>query len=275
MIKYSSKQVKIICRGAILCGLGAAMALELAVGVARAADDDARKAVQTAASERIAAELATEQRFDVETETVRSTKALDFDTEYVYDETMEYGETQVITVGVPGEITTTEVNIYKNGVELSSRMVSCQVTAEPVNQVIRMGTAHYESTGTYIWPSDSDSITSYFGNRTVSVGNSNHSGMDIDGHKGDPIYAADGATVKFAGYSGGYGNVVKLLHDDGTVTIYAHCSKLLVSEGERVYQGQKIAEVGATGTATGNHLHFEVVKDGVSLNPLDYVTIGE
>ena len=116
----------------------------------------------------------------------------------------------------------------------------------------------------------SGTITSRFGNRE-SIRSSGHKGLDIGAPKGTPIKAAAGGTVTFAGYSGGYGYVVKISHGSGIQTYYAHCSKLYVKKGDKVEAGDKIAAVGSTGNSTGNHLHFEVVKNGTSLNPQHYL----
>ena len=116
----------------------------------------------------------------------------------------------------------------------------------------------------------SGTITSRFGSRE-SIRSSGHSGLDIAAPKGTDIKVAASGTVTFAGYSGGYGNVVKVSHGNGIMTYYAHCSKLYVSKGDKVTAGDVIAAVGSTGFSTGNHLHFEVVKNGVSLNPQNYL----
>lgn len=113
-------------------------------------------------------------------------------------------------------------------------------------------------------------ITSRFGNME-SIRSSGHSGLDIAAPKGTAIKVAASGTVIFAGYSGGYGNVVKVSHGNGVMTYYAHCSKLYVSAGQKVNAGDVVAAVGSTGNSTGNHLHFEVVKNGVSLNPQNYL----
>lgn len=116
----------------------------------------------------------------------------------------------------------------------------------------------------------SGTITSRFGNRE-SIRSYSHSGLDIGAPKGTAIKAAAGGTVTFAGYSGGYGYVVKISHGSGIQTYYAHCSKLYVKKGDTVSAGDKIAAVGSTGNSTGNHLHFEVIKNGTSLNPQHYL----
>ena len=116
----------------------------------------------------------------------------------------------------------------------------------------------------------SGTITSRFGNME-SIRSSGHSGLDIGAPKGTKIKVAASGTVTFSGYSGGYGNVVKVSHGNGIMTYYAHCSALYVKQGQTVTAGDVIAAVGSTGNSTGNHLHFEVVKNGVSLNPQHYL----
>jgi murein DD-endopeptidase MepM/ murein hydrolase activator NlpD len=94
-----------------------------------------------------------------------------------------------------------------------------------------------------------------------------HAGVDFGSGSGTPIVAAASGTVVFSGRMGGYGNVVVVDHGGGISTLYAHCSARLVREGQAVTQGQTIARVGATGLATGPHLHFEVRKNGSPINP--------
>lgn len=98
-----------------------------------------------------------------------------------------------------------------------------------------------------------------------------HTGIDIGGNEGSDIVAAGGGKVVFAGWVTGYGYYTVIDHENGFQTAYAHCSELLVSSGERVLKGQKIAFMGNTGNSTGTHLHFEVKSDGEYCNPLDYV----
>lgn len=112
-------------------------------------------------------------------------------------------------------------------------------------------------------------VTSRFGKRVDPITGkaSLHKGLDIAAAKGTPIEAARAGTVVFAGEKGGYGNVVYVDHGDGVQTRYAHCSALHVKTGEKITLGQHIADVGSTGRSTGNHLHFEVRKDGVAIDP--------
>jgi murein DD-endopeptidase MepM/ murein hydrolase activator NlpD len=95
-----------------------------------------------------------------------------------------------------------------------------------------------------------------------------HKGVDLSAPQGSDIYAALDGQVVLAGRHKQYGNFVALDHGNGVVTLYAHCVRNFVEEGQIVRRGQKIAEVGRTGNATGPHLHFELRLDGVPVNPL-------
>ena len=94
-----------------------------------------------------------------------------------------------------------------------------------------------------------------------------HQGVDISAPTGTSIVSAANGVVRQAGYDGGYGNVVEVDHGYGVVTRYAHASKLLVRQGQRVARGEKIALVGSTGLAVGPHLHYEVLVNGQATNP--------
>jgi len=126
--------------------------------------------------------------------------------------------------------------------------------------------------GTFIRPVIAP-ITSGFGMRFHPILHRYrmHTGIDLGARWGTPIHAAAGGVVIAAQYMGGYGNVVIINHGHGLATVYGHCSKILVSIGEQVGQGQVIARVGATGLATGPHLHFEVRVNGHPVNPERFV----
>lgn len=116
-----------------------------------------------------------------------------------------------------------------------------------------------------IWPSTIRRITQYFGWR--------HTGIDIAGPVGTPIYAADAGTVirSQCGWNGGYGCYVIIDHGGALHTLYGHASRLFVTPGESVAKGQTIALMGSTGRSTGSHVHFEVRTSGRRVNPLGYV----
>jgi murein DD-endopeptidase MepM/ murein hydrolase activator NlpD len=105
----------------------------------------------------------------------------------------------------------------------------------------------------YIWPAQGV-LTSGYGWRWGRL----HRGIDIAAPIGTPVLAAASGVVVGAGWHSGYGNLVKLKHLDGSVTLYGHTNKILVSHGQKVEQGQQIAEMGNTGYSTGSHLHFEI-----------------
>ena len=116
----------------------------------------------------------------------------------------------------------------------------------------------------------SGTITSRFG-ASSSMRKSSHTGLDIATSTGTPIVAAAAGTGTFSGYKGSYGNMIVISHGNGVQTYYGHCSKLYVSAGTTVSQGQTIAAVGSTGNSTGPHLHLEVRINGVAHNPQNYV----
>jgi murein DD-endopeptidase MepM/ murein hydrolase activator NlpD len=117
-------------------------------------------------------------------------------------------------------------------------------------------------------------VTSEFGYRTdpFTGRHKGHSGIDLAAPQGTPIRAALDGTVLFARYkTTGYGYHLAIDHGGGFVTFYAHCSKILVTEGQAVKAGDIIAEVGSTGRSTGPHLHFEVRINGEIQNPRSYL----
>ena len=206
------------------------------------------------------------------TEQEQYTKAVSFDVAYYDDETVYAGSSEVVTEGAAGEKLITEKMVYINGKEQSRQVVGTVTTIEPVTEVIAVGTAPRPKTasfGFYIWPAQGV-LTSAFGPRT-GFGSSNHQGIDIAGFYGDDLVAADGGEVILAESYFGYGLLVQVLHDNGDITYYGHCSEILVQVGERVYQGQVIAHMGKTGVANGVHCHFELRVDDVPVDPEGYL----
>ena len=146
-------------------------------------------------------------------------------------------------------------------------------TSEPVSEVQKRGTMErptWAPTGSFRWPTNG-SLTSRYGSRYIFGGSDWHAGIDIANSVGTDIVAADGGIVTYAGWMSGYGYLVRIDHQNGYETYYGHNSKLLVSVGDKVFKGQHIAEMGATGRVTGPHCHFEVRYNGETKNPLNYL----
>lgn len=197
-------------------------------------------------------------------------EAIEFECEYTTDPTVYEGEELLLREGEAGAMSITEQVVYLNGVEQSRSEVSAVVVREPVSRQIALGTMfrpRYVSYGEYIWPAEGI-ITCSFGYRENSVGSSYHHGLDIGGVYRSNILAADGGEVIFAENVYSYGNLVKILHDNGDVTWYAHCDEIIVSVGDKVAQGDIIAYMGSTGISTGDHLHFEVHINDEAVDPI-------
>ena len=96
-----------------------------------------------------------------------------------------------------------------------------------------------------------------------------HSAIDLAGNIGTPVMAAMSGTVSKTGYHQIYGNYIILYHGKGYETVYAHLSVLSVKQGDKVRQGDKLAEMGISGLSTGPHLHFSIFKNKIPVNPLD------
>ena len=138
---------------------------------------------------------------------------------------------------------------------------------------IRDAQAGAGSTGTgtpsasgFIWPVNG-AVVSGYGMRWGRL----HEGIDISAPSGTPIWAAAAGTVIYAGWLGGYGNLVVVDHGNGLATAYAHASTILVGVGQQVSQGETLSLVGSTGNSSGPHLHFEVRVNGVAVDPLLYL----
>lgn len=135
-------------------------------------------------------------------------------------------------------------------------------------------TAYRESSGMFLWPA-AGRLSSGYGWRIhpKSGSRKHHNGIDIANSVGTPIRAAAAGTVTHAsaGWNGGYGTSIKIDHGNGYVTHYAHLSSLSVRVGQKVSAGQTIGGMGSTGSSTGPHLHFEVIRNGSFENPLNHL----
>ena len=121
-------------------------------------------------------------------------------------------------------------------------------------------------TGSFVWPTTERFISGYNYDPVV------HAAIDIGGPEGNPIYATDSGVVVYAGWSSyGYGNLIVIDHGNGWQSAYAHLSSVAVTCGQSVYQGTFIGGLGTTGNSSGPHLHFELIYNGVKVNPWDYL----
>lgn len=191
-----------------------------------------------------------------------------------------YVGSQVTKVyGVKGQKNVKEKVCYVDGKEISREVVRSVIVKRPVAQIVLVGTKPYKkapnssnivSSYGFVWPLDrsvKNTITSYWGDGR------NHKGLDIACAHGTKIYAALGGKVIQSGWFDGYGLCITIDHGNGAQTRYAHCSKLFVSVGQKVTRGENIALVGSTGQSTCSHLHFEVILNGVKVNPAPYLGI--
>ncbi len=197
-------------------------------------------------------------------------EAIDSPIVYTETDTLYVGTTQTTEQGEDGLALVNANVTYINGYETEREVVSSQTLKEPTVTQKLKGTKPKPKTaskGYFIYPVSGYTITSRYGYR----GKEFHTGLDLAVPYGTAVKAADGGRVTYAGTKGNYGKLVIITHDDGTQTYYAHNSKLLVSVGDRVYQGQQIAKAGSTGRSTGNHCHFEIRINGSTVNPQKYL----
>jgi len=205
----------------------------------------------------------------VKKEYVNYEEEIPYDKKYEDTDSLYKGQTQIKVEGVNGRKLVKAEVVSINGIVESTNVVGEEVLEEPKEAVVLRGTKERPRTlayGEFIVPSRG-TISSSFGQRWSST----HTGIDIAVSRGTPIKAADGGLVTFAGWNGGYGNLIIIDHENGFVTYYAHCNSISVKKGQRVARGETIGTVGSTGNATGPHLHFEVRKNGVPVNPLNYL----
>ena len=191
---------------------------------------------------------------------------------YVYND--DWYTTKEVTLQDPtsGYHKAVEKTTYLNGEIKNSEIIKEEIIVEAVPKIVEKGT---KIPPTYIWPCSSWRITSGYGSyRTVTVRGmtSYHPAIDIAMPIGSSVWASCGGTVIHSGWMGSYGYCVFIRHPDGRETRYAHLSRVLVSKGQSVAQGQKIGLSGNTGASTGPHLHFEMRQGGSPINLLNAVS---
>lgn len=205
---------------------------------------------------------------------VKTVEQIPFTIKNVNDSKMYKGTSKVTTKGKAGSAEVEKKVTVLNGDITKEEVTKSTVIVAAVEQVVAVGTkarstSSYvasSSTGIFSWPARG-TITSRFGSRWGEQ----HTGLDIAVPRGTAVKAADSGVVSFSGWNGGYGYCVIINHGNGYQTLYGHNSKLKVKVGQQVSKGQTIASSGSTGRSTGPHVHFEVRKNGVPVNPQKYL----
>lgn len=186
------------------------------------------------------------------------------------DSTIYEGQKRIETKGVCGKKYLNAYITRVNGIITQENIIKSEEITSPTAEVVMVGTkTPPPSVGTkeFIMPA-SGRLSSTFGRRWGRA----HEGIDIAATTGTKIVASDNGVVIEAGFkNNGYGNIVKIDHQNGFITYYAHCSKVYVNEGDVVAKGDRIAAVGNTGRSTGPHLHFEIRENGTPHNPFNYI----
>lgn len=179
---------------------------------------------------------------------------------------MYKGDTKVKQEGSDGKRIATYLVKKVNGIQVGQSVIEETILIEPKEEIILKGTKVIPSrgSGTFAWPAQGGYISSPMGYRWGRQ----HEGIDIARPSGFTIKSADNGVVVAAGWDGTYGNRVIVDHKNGYKTTYAHLSSISVKVGDVVPQGSKLGIMGSTGRSTGTHLHFEVAKNGVTINPL-------
>ena len=191
------------------------------------------------------------------------TKELPFETQTVEDADLDFGKTETVQAGQSGSEQVTSEIVTVDGAVVSCQAVDVQLLQAPVPEIIHRGIRLKSGmigklgTGSFLWPVPGYSGISRWANLPYG-----HRGVDITAPYGTPIYAADAGTVIAAQWhnhpTASWGYYVEIDHGNGYKTLYGHMSSFVVQTGQTVTKGQLIGYVGATGTATGNHCHFEM-----------------
>lgn len=204
------------------------------------------------------------------TETARYEEAYDLPIEYIYNDSWYTNQSVTRQQPSAGYHEAAVTVTRRNDSELHRETLYEEILSEPVAKVIEIGTIIPPS---YIKPISGGRLTSSFGRRNAPTAgaSTNHKGVDWATPVGTAVCASSAGTVVRAGWGSGYGYVVYINHPNGTQTRYGHLSKIYVSVGQYVNQGQVIAASGNTGRSTGPHLHFEILVNGVQVNPMGYL----
>lgn len=204
------------------------------------------------------------------TETARYEEGYDLPIEYIYNDSWYTNQSVTRQQPSAGYHEAAVMVTRRNDSELHRETLYEEILFDPVAKVIEIGTIIPPS---YIKPISGGRLTSSFGRRNAPTAgaSTNHKGVDWATPVGTAVCASSAGTVVRAGWGSGYGYVVYINHPNGTQTRYGHLSKIYVSVGDYVNQGDLIAASGNTGRSTGPHLHFEILVNGVQVNPLSYL----
>jgi len=197
------------------------------------------------------------------------TEVVKFTKEVEETDSMFKGDTKVKQEGSDGKKDVTYVIREQNGERVGKSVKEENIIVEVKNHIVLKGTKVIPSrgTGSFTWPAEGGYISSHMGHRWGGF----HKGIDIARPNGFAIKAADNGIVTFTGRDGSYGNKVVVNHQNGYQTVYAHLSSINVSKGQTVPQGFNLGVMGSTGRSTGIHLHFEIIKNGTTVNPTSYL----
>ena len=214
--------------------------------------------------------------------TITYTEKINYTTRYENNTDKDVTYSRVKVKGQEGSQDVVAEITYVDGMETDRTVISTVVTKEPVAKVVERGTKPVKSQsggnvvvgdgishGSMLWPVPIC--------HNMSRGyRSGHYALDICNGpvtvRNKPAVASDGGVVVAAGWNGGYGNYVKIQHANGIATAYAHLNSISVVKGQTVSRGQQVGLIGSTGNSSGPHLHFEVIVNGVKVNPLRYVS---
>lgn len=186
------------------------------------------------------------------------------DIQYVDNDTMFRGTSNIIQEGTEGYRKVTADITYTDGKEKDRKIISQTVIEESVPKIVEIGTL---TPPTYVKPLYGGTFTSGFEMRWGAM----HKGIDWACPQGTPIIATAAGTIVRAGWYSGYGYCVDIQHANGVTSRYGHLSSIKVSVGQKVGQNDVVAYSGNTGDSTGPHIHFEIMINGTNVNPLSYV----
>lgn len=196
----------------------------------------------------------------------------DYEEDIIYIDNDDWYTTERKTLQEPsaGHRKVVAIVSFENDKQVAKEIIKEEITYQAVPKIVERGT---RIPPTYIKPISGGRLSSNFGRRSAPKKGAStyHKGVDWATPTGTAVVASSGGTVAKAGWGSGYGYVVYINHPDGRQTRYGHLSKVLVSAGQTVSQGQKIALSGNTGVSTGPHLHFEILINGTQVNPLKYL----